>query len=475
MYTLLDTIPHFENLSGEIIDRKSLNKEVLNMELFSDNKGIGYSQFNEILLLIGLDRVIKEFFQFLCDGNYSYNPKSIILNIKMLEEGIKDFTKLALLYYGNIRFAFKALSKDKDILKARILDSLPDDSQKFTDRHSPLKNIIPISSDKSYYLGYYIENELAKRLKNPNDIEAITLEENRKSIVEIGKKNDISYLASDHMDIYVATSMRKPHEFAIVNEFIKQIEKHEKIKDLKLRIFNPTLAYCINRIDKGLSEALVLKRAKCTIYLAQETDTLGKDSELASTLAQGKVVVAFIPEGSKAFVDDLISLIGSFDKSENIEIIVLNLLKIYKPDLAWGDKSIQDHLNGKKKLSLSKLKLILYRIVKDHYNKRARDLKENHPLGIQVNLLTGVANGVIVARNIDECANLIRNIILQSLEFIVERNPKDNKGKRLKNYIYLREKNTKSIYRVKTGHNLLTTSFWNFYKDPLNSNIYENK
>jgi hypothetical protein len=50
----------------------------------------------------------------------------------------------------------------------------------------------------------------------------------------------------------------------------------------------PTQAYCSDRIDKGIAEALMLKRAQCTIYLAQESDTLGKDSELASTLAQGK-------------------------------------------------------------------------------------------------------------------------------------------------------------------------------------------
>ena len=46
---------------------------------------------------------------------------------------------------------------------------------------------------------------------------------------------------------------------------------------------------------EGLAEALMLRRAACTIYFAQENDTLGKDSELASTLAQGKPVIAFVP------------------------------------------------------------------------------------------------------------------------------------------------------------------------------------
>jgi hypothetical protein len=45
----------------------------------------------------------------------------------------------------------------------------------------------------------------------------------------------------------------------------------------------------------------MLRRASCTIYLAQESDTLGKDSELASTLAQGKPVVAYIPDVTEEY------------------------------------------------------------------------------------------------------------------------------------------------------------------------------
>ena len=64
---------------------------------------------------------------------------------------------------------------------------------------------------------------------------------------------------------------------------------------LKLRYFDPTQSLCENRIDKGLVEGLMLKRASCTIYMAQEIDTMGKDSELAATLAQRKPVIAYVP------------------------------------------------------------------------------------------------------------------------------------------------------------------------------------
>ena len=36
--------------------------------------GLGYSQLNELLLLLGYDRVTQAFFQFLVDGTLKYQP-----------------------------------------------------------------------------------------------------------------------------------------------------------------------------------------------------------------------------------------------------------------------------------------------------------------------------------------------------------------------------------------------------------------
>jgi hypothetical protein len=64
---------------------------------------------------------------------------------------------------------------------------------------------------------------------------------------------------------------------------------------LNLRHIDPTQAFTKDRVDKGLVESLMLKRAKCMVYSVQDTDTLGKGSELAATLAQGKPVIAYVP------------------------------------------------------------------------------------------------------------------------------------------------------------------------------------
>ena len=98
---------------------------------------------------------------------------------------------------------------------------------------------------------------------------------------------------------------------------------------------------------------------------------------------------------------------------------------------------------------------MLFTKAHDKYNKRAKSLQEKHPLGLQVNLENGVANGVLVVRSLDQCAKLLRSIILNKMKFIIEKN-RDG-------MIKLKEIISNSVYRVVTGDEVLTNSFWNFY------------
>ena len=75
---------------------------------------------------------------------------------------------------------------------------------------------------------------------------------------EKGIRNQRAYLTADHLDVYVATSMRQRHEYLEVAEFAKQVSANDQIRSLKLRWFDPTQAYCSDRIDKGVAEALML-------------------------------------------------------------------------------------------------------------------------------------------------------------------------------------------------------------------------
>lgn len=137
------------------------------------------------------------------------------------------------------------------------------------------------------------KTKIAERL---SEIE-ITIEKVNK-LKKIGFENQIHYLKNIEMiDVYIATSMRDDKEYLEMYKFINEVFIDEKLDELKLRYFDPTLCYCESRIDKGIIECLLVRSSKVTIYCAQEGDTFGKDSELAATLAQGKPVIVYVPEG----------------------------------------------------------------------------------------------------------------------------------------------------------------------------------
>jgi hypothetical protein len=101
---------------------------------------------------------------------------------------------------------------------------------------------------------------------------------------------------------------------------------------------------------------------------------------------------------------------------------------------------------------------IIARSEKVVYDKRAKTLIESHPLAIQVNLDTGVANGVLVVRSIAECAELLRRVLLYDMKFdLVVPCEKDG------GVWCLSERISRCIFRVVTNDNKLSNCFWNFY------------
>lgn len=422
------------------------------------SNGLGYSQLNELLLLLGYDRITEEFFQFLVDDTLDFQSGSELKSIAHLEQGVERARQLSLLFFGNVKFGFKRLARDVEELAFYHASTRPLDADTFKRRHDPIHPVDPIRADETYYLGYIVQDEIGERLrKNPSDQSALADRQVLERVREKGIRNHCAYLVSDHLDVYVATSMRRRHEYVEVAEFTNALFHHEPIGSLKLRWFDPTQAYCRDRIDKGLAEALMLRRAKCTLYLAQESDTLGKDSELASTLAQGKPVIAYVPSPTAEEISDSVTRLSRL-YSRLAESIILERLQTLAPHLAWSDGQIRHWLDAPEKVNRERATALLVTVTREHYDRRAKTLMNDHPLGIQVNLDTGVANGVLVARSVGDCAELIFRIVTRRLEFSIER-----KAAQDVEYHLLREAVTGSIFRVMTGDAMLTNSFWNFY------------
>jgi len=455
--TVIDLL---ESLAGEPCMQRGKTGELDTFFSSSEIK-IGCSQFNEILIFLGYDRICPELFDYLCIGELNTEADSSLNTLDQLREGVDRFRTIALFAFGNIKYGYKRLATDADLLKQTIDLLTPITDGRYRNRLPPAIRIKDIPAEDRYFLGYVVEQELKRKLKdNPDDEDAKAGLKKRADLVAIGVDNQTAFLTSDYLDVYVATSMRERHEYRAVAALAKEVFRKPELRDLNVRWFDPTLAYCGDRIDKGLSEALMLKRAKCTLFLAQESDTLGKDSELACTLAQGKPVIAYVPVGDRAYIHSMLSLLESTYPGRSRNDLILEQLKYFGPTLAWSDPKVRKWLDDPSVADLQQLEPYFEAVVKSHYDKRAEILKTSHPLGIQVHLGTGVAVGVLVVRDLDTCAKLIARILVGDYRLKLS---KELSADGSATHWTLREELSSSIFRVMTEDKILTNAFWNWY------------
>ena len=202
------------------------------------------------------------------------------------------------------------------------------------------------------------------------------------------------YMAMNGVDVYVAGSMREKRDFEEAAQFVDALRQSAAVTGLSLSIFNPLWAYVPDSQQKGLLEVLMLKKASAMLFLAGRKDSFGKDSELSTMLVQGKPVIVYLPAVGQ---DD--------DRHDDFE-------RQYRMFLS-------------------------------------------HPLAMQCDLNTGVANGIMIARNVETCAQLLGRLFTNTMEFNIDDSNENNH--------YLREVLTGSKVRVVTKNPLLTESFWQQY------------
>ena len=339
--------------------------------------------------------------------------------------------------------------------------------------------------------------------KKENDLERM------QATQSVAQQNLAQYLAADHLDVYVATSMRSESDFVSVNRFVQALFRHDDVRPLKLRYFNPTQSWIDDRVAKGLVEALMLRRSQLTIYMAQKEDTFGKDSEASVALGQGKPVIVYVP---KLVVSELsidTEILGTtrrekleaqileegadedqdFDETMDAEALLGRLLSIRLEGAAGGvlADAVKRHwadfdLYGEARRIEAPNDRAEYRSwldavvgaedpveppaqVKDkvvsilvatslRFERRARIFREVHPLALQVILSSGVLNGILVARSVDSCATVIHALIANDLdlEMVFPKAEGDL------NY-RLVERTTGSTIRVISRHQLLRNAF----------------
>jgi hypothetical protein len=414
----------------------ALMDEILSAIFIGDELHLTLEKFNRLMISCRHRLATDHFFHYFFEK---------VGTIEEFEMAVDRYRIKALWLFGNFRFAYRSLAtSERNEFLETVQVTEPVSEEEFTGRE-PFNEIQSIDVSSLYLLGYIAKAELddleltykllqqltdttssrseivkgigetrltkfstvlKKHKLNPSvdnfaelSVEELRslatkvnsllgpLRDSRERAVKIGLQNTDRYLTLPHLDVYVATSMREKEDFVNQHDFIDRVFKNPQTEPLKLRYFDPMLSYVENRITKGLIEMLMLRRATVTIYVAGASDTLGKDSELAATLAQGKAVIVYVPEGEK-------------------------------------------------------------------YDKRAQTFREDHPLGLQIAVNTGVAHGIIVVRTPDQCALMLRKIMLRERAFNVEHE---------KGVFLLREKETNSVLRVVSDDPLLTHAFWTYF------------
>jgi hypothetical protein len=495
-----------------------MNWEILSGRLGSE--AFSLEQFNDILLLCNQRPIGEAFFRFF------FRPTAGHVNFDQIKQAIANFEGYALLLFGNVRFAYRKLYElDAKALETEIghLSRKTKELEDVYHKRLP-SSILPaeIERDDTWLLGYIAKGAADHDIATYHAMSTILGQENESEFLEqldedqkklyVKRKRDLStstawegifadldpirtmvdelqgkllktrrngwlntshYLAADFMDVYVATSMRERWEFEDVNNFVRKLSANPNLNDLKLRYFDPTQSHLDYRIDKGLIEGLMLKRAACTVYMVQETDTFGKDSELASTLAQGKPVIAFIPHVDAnalsrialrrplTYLQRRLPQLAAERKIESAHLKVvyefLSEASTFSPFyiLASNEEEqfMREHALSERKKEMCE---ILASAESKLSDSRSVTLQQVHPLAVQVNLETGVANGVLVVRSVEECAKLLRGLLLNSCEFGIERSGRE--GATL-----LVEKISLCPFRVLTDNETLTNSFWSWY------------
>ena len=188
------------------------------------------------------------------------------------------------------------------------------------------------------------------------------------------------------LDVYVATSMRNREDFREMSRFCDDVFSDDSLADLGIRYFDPTLSAALGHEDKGLIECLMVKCAKVLVYCAGQSESYGKDAEAAMALSLGKPVIFYC------------------DKDE-----------------------------------------------------RSRFYREVHPLSRLIEFETGVAVGAMVTDSTEDVKKLISRLLRNDMHYRLESHPSR------KRYLYLKDQLTDSVVRLQTDDRLLTETFWNHY------------
>jgi hypothetical protein len=341
-------------------EKRPISVEILNQLLILSHEGGVSRGFFEFYFLLNPHSQGVYWYNpsKLSEFDQSFLQSSHLTSLNHLKWGLKRLYIDGLLYFGNIRQCYRTLRSlngnqlhdffGSKVLNARALtersehlplttiakddryliaetacktyapadESMPDLIEFIKGRYKEaealgksrivIKELIVPGTIPSRYdsdqLSFSLDEALDQEIKSAAELEAAIrpIIQKFKAARARALSNTKLYLSMiGDMDVYVATSMRSRADFRSMADFCESVFADPRIKDLKLRHFDPTMSASNNHEDKGLIECLMVKCAKILIYNAGARDSYGKDAEAAMALSLGKPVIFYCDTETK--------------------------------------------------------------------------------------------------------------------------------------------------------------------------------
>jgi len=183
-------------------------------------RDLNYEQLNELLLLLGQDRVGEPFYKFFFEK--VENPLTDLkISLNDLKQGVVTFRGFAMLCFGNFRFAYKQLIQENKTELEKLLKPYCKKSnevlKEFTGRPMQMLKIGVIKRDETWYIGYISQKKFEKEyeflkglthldIKKEDIVELSSVREKydemEKTIIKVNEKaleNTSIYLTWDYI------------------------------------------------------------------------------------------------------------------------------------------------------------------------------------------------------------------------------------------------------------------------------------
>lgn len=384
--------------------------------------------------------------------------KEAIVNINHLKFGIHRFYIDALLFYGNIREAFRAwrtLSLNE--LELYFKDKSYNPSEmKMRGKVFPMKDIV--AEDR------HLVSEIAcKTFGDGDEVDVEKLMEfmsnNFHKLKEKGRKNIRPY------------ELLKTYEWSEDSSYISSLDSFGECIEEEVQQYitnegeiKPFIEMTANRYINARQKALENTNNYLTyvneldVYVATSMRIINDFKEVAS------ICNYLFNNKSKEFhhqmVNDLVlryfdptisAAKGHYDKGL-IECLMVKCSSVLI-FCAGKKSSFGKDAEAAMALSLGKPVIFLCNETKPDF------YRDVHPLSRLINFENGVAIGAFVVSNKDQVIKLLYRIFYNKLEFDLEQKEPG--------FFILKDRISKSIIRLETNDNLLKESFWNYYNDKI--------